>query len=1025
MASIASSAEADLTQVIPLLVDGIAQEIGADRRDMRVTFVADHRQQDMTAWKELKENIMEGTKFVWKRPNDLNHPRPYFEISLDNESLLMQPINTTSECVPKDIKGSQAYTEPGQPAALWQAGSYGSALSTLRTKLLAAMEGNFTTKAAPRLISVAQFQQGTHVNRMTPSGWTGSPIALEAFLHLHTWHARYPKDSGNKYCLELNTPSAGVYGIAFELHTVLQHKWKYDGDWLKMMKNFDLLTHYQKRQLCEQALHSLGYDPNKIPIKADPDYGHVQLDSSGAADEEDYDAQINAMIDGKVPPSFGQSASGASSSTGGGGYTADMPSAVPSAKAMPRPSSSTTRPCPNSQGGQANKMRKIQDVMKNSFPLAPTPSTNRYREMPPISQQACRKACEAIDHGMGQGYSLEDWYQWYLSEELTSDVMDNLLMAWFPDHDIIRTVKELASDFPFSPENAIVKVATPDMALNPLYDPNAVPSEAPPCSSSDQSDPWYVPGSMNFQPNLVVRKDIVFGYHSITPNEVWNFFANGNTRLEPVQNNYFGSSVPLIRMPAFWSQTMTPEQFHTGICGITAKKISLDGWKNRHDLPWEYPLKPHALDCDSTPVGPAGQQVFMHYVIWGLKHLLAETDYYRDFLVWDDVHRSWRLPFAFLPSTDVSPPVFFSCTWRKTDQGWKTSATPSYSNLIRDVRNRRPDQEILHIQLHASDLAMLPFHTRLIWLIPFPAEWHWLPTWSPGEHPSSYVNSELWKKHTNANAQSSSSSVPVVGSMSSSSTSAQSMPTSRPTPSCAPTMATVAEQNTEPEVTLPTSAIPQSEEVPVPQAFPYITHTVPSDSDDGPEIARTPFGSTLVQHVCRDMNDVEANEAVVNKTWFRQLADAEAPRLSSKMKGQGVSTRVHMTRPQWVQQRLQQGEAARWSSKQNDVMDSGSSSHALPPDEVQLPLHAVLRPSMEQLETFLADEAKEMEILAAQHLLTMSQTKPSSDKESETSSQEEERMRLELEYEQALQDREAEEEDQDEDYWKQYYEQLL
>ena len=132
-----------------------------------------------------------------------------------------------------------------------------------------------------------------------------------------------------------------------------------------------------------------------------------------------------------------------------------------------------------------------------------------------------------------------------------------------------------------------------------------------------------------------------------------------------------------------------------------------------------------------------------------------------------------------------------------------------------------------------------------------------------------------------------------------------------------------------------------------------------------------------------------------------------------------------MTRPQWVQQRLQQGEAARWSSPQNDVMDSGSSSHALPPDEVQLPLHAVLRPSMEQLEHFLADEAKEMEILAAHHLLTMSQTKPFSDKESETSSQEEERMRLELEYEQALQDKEAEEEDQDEDYWKQYWEQLL
>ena len=61
--------------------------------------------------------------------------------------------------------------------------------------------------------------------------------------------------------------------------------------------------------------------------------------------------------------------------------------------------------------------------MKNSVPLTPTPSSSRFRQMPLISQQACRKACEAIDHGMGQGYSLQDWYTWYLSEELTPEVM--------------------------------------------------------------------------------------------------------------------------------------------------------------------------------------------------------------------------------------------------------------------------------------------------------------------------------------------------------------------------------------------------------------------------------------------------------------------------------------------------------------------------------------------------------------------------------------------------------------------------
>ena len=230
----------------------------------------------------------------------------------------------------------------------------------------------------------------------------------------------------------------------------------------------------------------------------------------------------------------------------------------------------------------------------------------------------------------------------------------------------------------------------------------------------------------------------------------------------------------------------------------------------------------------------------------------------------------------------------------------------------------------------------------------------------------------------------------------------------------------MTEEETEPEVTHLTSAIPQSEDVPTPQAFPYVTHTVDSDRDDVEEIARTPFGNTLVQHVCRNMNDMEANEAVMNKHWFRQVADAEAPRLPSKMK-MGVSTRLHMTRPQWAEQRLQQSEAARWSGKQDNDPDSTSSSHGLPPDEVQLPLHAMLQPSIEHLETFLADEAKEMEQLAAQHLLT--QNKPSS--ASETSSQEQERLRQEEEYEQALEEQEENEEDEDEDYWKSYYEQLL
>ena len=176
-----------------------------------------------------------------------------------------------------------------------------------------------------------------------------------------------------------------------------------------------------------------------------------------------------------------------------------------------------------------------------------------------------------------------------------------------------------------------------------------------------------------------------------------------------------GTSLP--KGSHVWSRSTTTT---SAFCGLTPKEISLDGWQNCHDLPWNEPFRYRDLECEATPEGPAGTQVFSQYVIWGLKHLLAETDYYKDYLVWDDQHRSWRLPFAFLPASSINPPVFFSLTWRKTEQGWKTSATPPYANLIRDVRNRRPDNEFLHMQIHASDLAMLPFHTRLIWLIPFP-----------------------------------------------------------------------------------------------------------------------------------------------------------------------------------------------------------------------------------------------------------------------------------------------------------------
>ena len=74
---------------------------------------------------------------------------------------------------------------------------------------------------------------------------------------------------------------------------------------MKKLQDFDLLSYYNKRKLCESALQSLGYDPKRLPRTADPGYGHSQLDTSGDADDKAYDAQINALMDGDRPPSLG------------------------------------------------------------------------------------------------------------------------------------------------------------------------------------------------------------------------------------------------------------------------------------------------------------------------------------------------------------------------------------------------------------------------------------------------------------------------------------------------------------------------------------------------------------------------------------------------------------------------------------------------------------------------------------------------------------------------------------------------
>ena len=51
---------------------------------------------------------------------------------------------------------------------------------------------------------------------------------------------------------------------------------------------------------------------------------------------------------------------------------------------------------------------------------------------------------------------------------------------------------------------------------------------------------------------------------------------------------------------------------------------------------------------------------------------------------------------------------------------WRTVNTPRWQALFKDLRMRKSHTESMHIQLHGTDLAHLPFAGKLKWLVEFP-----------------------------------------------------------------------------------------------------------------------------------------------------------------------------------------------------------------------------------------------------------------------------------------------------------------
>ena len=65
-----------------------------------------------------------------------------------------------------------------------------------------------------------------------------------------------------------------------------------------------------------------------------------------------------------------------------------------------------------------------------------------------------------------------------------------------------------------------------------------------------------------------------------------------------------------------------------------------------------------------------------------------------------------------------TPPTFSNVTWKQKQDGKsRTVNTPKWQDLFKDLSIRKLNTESMHIKLHGTDLAHLPFAGKIKWMI--------------------------------------------------------------------------------------------------------------------------------------------------------------------------------------------------------------------------------------------------------------------------------------------------------------------
>ena len=174
------------------------------------------------------------------------------------------------------LQMSNLLTDGDRPVDLYQVGTFGSCLTSLRYRLIWPTQGNFIAKGAPRYHQASLFHGGTHFNVVYPEEWAQSPLPIETFLHIQTWHARYPQFHKN-CALELNVTYASVVGLGFMVATLARHQWSVDVEWATDYAQVDIIRMCGLYDTVVRVIWAMDFDWRHLPQYSDPDFAHRQL----------------------------------------------------------------------------------------------------------------------------------------------------------------------------------------------------------------------------------------------------------------------------------------------------------------------------------------------------------------------------------------------------------------------------------------------------------------------------------------------------------------------------------------------------------------------------------------------------------------------------------------------------------------------------------------------------------------------------------------------------------------------------